>query len=54
MPKTYVLDTSVLLHNPSAFFSFEENDVVIPLVVVEEIDNPFEISPDLNQPLTVP
>ena len=39
MPKTYVLDTNVLLHNPSALFSFEENHVVIPLAVVEEIDN---------------
>jgi len=39
MPKTYVLDTNVLLHNPSALFAFEENDVVIPLAVIEEIDN---------------
>jgi PhoH-like ATPase len=39
MPKTYVLDTNVLLHNPSALFSFEANHVVIPLAVVEEIDN---------------
>jgi PhoH-like ATPase len=39
MPKTYVLDTNVLLHNPSALFAFEENSVVIPLAVIEEIDN---------------
>ena len=36
--KTFVLDTNVLLHNPKALFAFEDNDVVIPFVVVEEID----------------
>jgi len=39
MPKTYVLDTNVLLHDPRALFVFEENLVVIPLAVIEEIDN---------------
>jgi PhoH-like ATPase len=39
MTKTYVLDTNVLLHNPEALFSFQENEVVIPFAVVEEIDN---------------
>ena len=39
MPKTYILDTNVLLHNPRALFVFEENSVVIPLAVIEEIDN---------------
>jgi PhoH-like ATPase len=39
MTKTYVLDTNVLLHNPEALFSFQENQVVIPFAVVEEIDN---------------
>ena len=37
--KTYVLDTNVLLHDPEALNAFEENDVVIPLVVIEEIDS---------------
>ena len=36
--KTFVLDTNVLLHDPDALNAFEENDVVIPLVVIEEID----------------
>lgn len=36
--KTYILDTNVLLHDPTALFGFEENIVVIPIVVVEEID----------------
>lgn len=39
MTKTYVLDTNVLLHNPNAPFAFQENDVVIPFAVIEEIDN---------------
>ena len=39
MHKTFVLDTNVLLHDPGAMFGFEDNDVVIPIYVVEEIDN---------------
>ncbi len=38
MHKVFVLDTNVLLHDPRAMFSFEDNDVVIPIYVVEEID----------------
>jgi len=37
--KTFVLDTNVLLHNPDALFVFEENDVVVPFAVVEELDD---------------
>jgi PhoH-like ATPase len=37
--KIYVLDTNVLIHNPQAMFSFHGNDVVIPITVIEEIDN---------------
>jgi len=39
MKKTFVIDTNVLLHDPRAMFSFEDNDVVIPIYVVEEIDS---------------
>jgi len=39
MKKIFVLDTNVLLMDPRAIFSFEEHDVVIPLPVVEEIDD---------------
>lgn len=39
MKKTYVVDTNVLLSDPSAIFSFDDNDVIIPLVVLEELDN---------------
>jgi PhoH-like ATPase len=36
--KIYVLDTNVLLHDPNAIFSFQDNDLVIPFVVIEEVD----------------
>ena len=39
MHKAYVLDTNVLLHDPNALFAFEDNHVVIPFAVIEEIDN---------------
>ncbi|MEA5414496.1 PhoH family protein [Synechococcus sp. BA-132 BA5] len=38
MRKTFVLDTNVLLHDPQAVNRFEDNQVVIPIEVVEEID----------------
>ncbi|HCX73349.1 MAG TPA: phosphate starvation-inducible protein PhoH, partial [Candidatus Cloacimonas sp.] len=37
--KIFVLDTNVLIHNPKSMFSFEDNLVVIPITVIEEIDN---------------
>ena len=36
--KIYVLDTNILLHEPTAFLSFKENDVVVPMTVLEELD----------------
>ncbi len=38
MKKSFVLDTNVLLHDPQALFSFEDNDLIIPMTVIEEID----------------
>lgn len=38
MPKTYVLDTNVLIQAPYALESFEENCIVLPLAVLEELD----------------
>ena len=38
MKKTFVLDTNVILFDPTSIFQFEENLVFIPLVVVEEVD----------------
>ena len=39
MKKNFVLDTNVLLHDPRSIFGFEDNDVIIPIYVIEEIDN---------------
>ena len=36
--KTFVIDTNVLLHNPNSLFVFQENHVVIPFDVIEELD----------------
>ncbi|RMF48007.1 MAG: PhoH family protein [Deltaproteobacteria bacterium] len=36
--KIFVLDTNVLLHDPAAIHKFEDNDVAIPITVIEEID----------------
>ncbi|GAA4694504.1 PhoH family protein [Phytohabitans rumicis] len=36
--KTYVLDTSVLLSDPAAFYRFVEHEVVLPLVVISELE----------------
>ena len=38
MKKMFVLDTNVLLHSAQALLSFHDNDVVIPMAVVEELD----------------
>ena len=36
--RTYVLDTNVLMHDPTALFRFEEHDVYLPMMVLEELD----------------
>ncbi|WP_395792282.1 PhoH family protein [Aquimonas sp.] len=36
--RIYVLDTNVLMHDPTALFKFEEHDVYLPMVVLEELD----------------
>jgi PhoH-like ATPase len=38
MPKHFVLDTNVLIHDPRAILHFEEHEVVLPIFVLEEID----------------
>jgi len=35
----YILDTNILLHEPFAFLSFQEHDVVVPMTVLEELDS---------------
>ncbi|MDE7072821.1 MAG: ribonuclease, partial [Bacteroidales bacterium] len=39
LPKIFVLDTNVLLHDYKALHNFQENDIVIPMVDLEEIDH---------------
>ena len=36
--RLYVLDTNVLMHDPTALFRFEEHDVFLPMMVLEELD----------------
>lgn len=38
MKKVFILDTNILLADPNSIFKFEDNDVVIPISVIEEID----------------
>lgn len=37
--KLFILDTNVLMHDPTAIFRFEEHDIFLPMVVLEELDN---------------
>lgn len=47
--KNYILDTNVLLHDPNSLLSFEENSVMIPIEVIEEIDRFKRESTELGQ-----
>ena len=38
MKKIFVLDTNVLIHDPEAFLFFDDNEVVLPITVIEELD----------------
>ncbi|MCX8028072.1 MAG: PhoH family protein [Thermodesulfovibrionales bacterium] len=38
MKKTFILDTNVLIHDPLSLFKFDNNHIVIPFVVIEELD----------------
>jgi predicted ribonuclease YlaK len=35
-------DTNVLLHDPTSLFRFEEHDIFLPMIVLEELDKPQE------------
>ncbi len=37
--KLFVLDTNVLMHDPSCLFRFEEHDIFLPIMTLEELDN---------------
>ena len=47
--KNYILDTNVLLHDPESLLSFQENNVLIPIEVIEEIDRFKRESSELGQ-----
>lgn len=39
LKKLYVLDTNVLMHDPTSLFHFEEHDIYVPMITLEELDN---------------
>ncbi len=39
VPRLFVLDTNVLLHDPTSLFRFEEHDVFLPMMTLEELDS---------------
>ncbi|MEE9211168.1 MAG: PhoH family protein [Phycisphaeraceae bacterium] len=47
--KHFVLDTNVLLHNPAALFMFDNNQVVIPFAVLEELDKFKALNDDIGR-----
>lgn len=47
--KNYIIDTNVLLHDPNSLLSFEDNHVLIPIEVIEEIDRFKRESSELGQ-----
>lgn len=47
--KTFVLDTNVLLHDPESVFKFPRNHVVIPVTVLEELDNMKRLPSELGK-----
>lgn len=44
--KFFILDTNVLLHDPQALFKFQDNTIIIPITVIEEIDR---FKKDMNE-----
>jgi PhoH-like ATPase len=45
----YVLDTNILLHEPFAFLSFKEHDVIVPMTVLEELDSIKDRNKDVSR-----
>ena len=39
MIKNYILDTNVLIHYPGCIYTFEDNNIIIPIICLEELDN---------------
>ena len=49
MKKNYILDTNVLLHDPHSLLAFEDNTILLPIEVIEEIDRFKRESTELGQ-----
>ena len=47
MKKIFVIDTNVILHDPTAILRFEDNEIVIPIAVIEELDR-FKKQPEMT------
>jgi PhoH-like ATPase len=47
MKKVFVLDTNVLLHDPTSILRFKDNDVVLPITIIEELDR-FKRQPEVT------
>jgi len=47
--KTFVIDTNVLLHDPEAIIKFPNNDIILPLAVLEELDTMKRLHDDLGK-----
>lgn len=46
MKKIFVIDTNVILHDPTAILRFEENEIVLPIAMIEELDR-FKKQPEM-------
>jgi len=49
MKKIFVLDTNVLLHDPQSLFAFHDNEVIIPAIVLEELDSKKRLADELGR-----
>ncbi|MFB9280016.1 PhoH family protein [Cohnella cellulosilytica] len=49
MRKIYVLDTNVLLHDPLSLYAFDDNEIIIPSVVLEEIDSKKRLADEIGR-----
>ena len=49
MQKVYILDSSVLLHDPNALFRFGDNEVVVPYAVLEELSTKKRLMDNIGQ-----
>lgn len=47
MKKIFVIDTNVILHDPTAILRFEDNEIVLPIAIIEELDR-FKKQPEMT------